>query len=275
MTLAPTVDLLNGVAMPRLGLGTWPMDDAEAASAVAQAIGLGYRLIDTAQNYHNETGVGEGLRASGVARADLFVTTKFNREHHSVDGVRQACEASLKRLGTDYIDLYLIHWPNPDQDRYIEAFEGLERVLRDGLVRAIGVSNFKVAHLQRLIDAGHVPHVNQIHLDPQHRRDDLIAFHAEHGIVTEAWSPIGRGDALLSDPAITAIAETHSRSPAQIVLRWQVQSGQIPVPKSSHAERQASNLAVFDFALNADEMALLDAMDRPDPEMLDSDRFGH
>lgn len=272
---APTRMLLNGVTIPQLGLGTWPMDDAQAAAAVKQAIGLGYRLIDTAQNYGNETGVGEGIRASGVARSDIVLTTKFNRASHSITGVREACEASLERLGTDYIDLFLIHWPNPDQDRYVEAFHGLERVLEAGLVRAIGVSNFKPAHLERLFAQGLVPHVNQIHLDPWHRRDDLAALHRARGIVTESWSPIGRGDAMLSDPAIVAIARAHDRSPAQIVLRWHVQSGYVPVPKSSDAGRQAANLAIFDFHLSQAEMALLDAMDRPDPEMLDSDIFGH
>lgn len=275
ITTAPTRLLLNGVAMPQTGLGTWPMDDAQAAIAVRQAIGLGYRLIDTAQAYGNETGVGEGIRTSGVARGQIFLTTKLNREYHSVSGAREACEASLKRLGTDYIDLYLIHWPNPDQDRYVEAFDGLQRVMEAGLVRAIGVSNFKPAHLERLFAQGMVPHVNQIHLDPYHRRDDLAALHALKGIITESWSPIGRGDAMLSDPAITAIAQAHGRSPAQIVLRWHVQSGYVPVPKSSDAGRQAANLAIFDFSLSKAEMAALDALDRPDPEMLDSDAFGH
>lgn len=272
---APTLKLANGVAMPRLGLGTWPMDDAQAEVAVRQAIGLGYRLIDTAQNYGNETGVGAGIRASGVARDRIFLTTKFNRAHHSIAGVREACEASLERLGLDYIDLYLIHWPNPDQDRYIEAFAGLERVLEAGLVRAIGVSNFKPAHLERLFAQGMVPHVNQIQLDPYHRRDDLTALHARKGIVTESWSPIGRGDAMLADPAIAAIARVHGRSPAQIVLRWHVQSGYVPVPKSSDAGRQAANLAVFDFSLGDDEMTVLDSLGRPDSGMPDSDIFGH
>lgn len=272
---APTRTLLNGVAIPQIGLGTWPMDDAEAAVAVEQALRTGYRLIDTAQNYGNETGVGQGMRASGIARGEIFLTTKFNRAWHSVDGVREACEASLRRLGTDYIDLYLIHWPNPDQDRYVEAFEGLERVLEAGLVRAIGVSNFKPAHLERLFAQGMLPHVNQIHLDPYHRRDDLTALHAARGIVTESWSPIGRGHSMLSDPAIVAIAEAHGRSPAQIVLRWHVQSGYVPVPKSSNAERQASNLDIFDFTLADAEMAVLNGLDRPDPDMLDSDVFGH
>lgn len=274
--LAPTIALSNGVAMPRLGLGTWPMDDAEAAVAVKTALQAGYRLIDTAQNYGNETGVGQAVRASGVARADIFITTKFNRAWHSVDGVRQACEASLKRLGTDYIDLYLIHWPNPDQDRYVEAFLGLRKVQQAGLVRAIGVSNFKPAHLARLFAEGLAPQVNQIQLDPWHRRDDIVALHQAHGIVTESWGPIGRGaSGVLGDPAVAAIAAALGRSPAQVVLRWHVQSGFIPTPKSADPQRQADNLAVFDFALDDAQMAVLNGLDRPDPDMFDADTFGH
>lgn len=272
---APLVRLANGVGMPAMGLGTWPMDDAEAAGVVATAIRMGYRLIDTAENYRNERGVGEGIRRSGVRRDDLFVTSKFNREWHGVDGVRQACDASLQRLGLDVIDLFLVHWPNPSQDRYVEAFDGLRRLLDAGKVRAIGVSNFKPAHLQRLFDRGWVPHVNQVHLDPWHRRDDLIAVHRQHGIVTEAWSPLGRRNAMLEDPAIAAIAQRLGRTPAQVVLRWHVQCGCIPCPKSSDAQRLRQNLAIFDFELTPQDMAALDAMDRPDPQMLDSDVFGH
>ncbi|NLF55083.1 MAG: aldo/keto reductase [Thauera phenolivorans] len=272
---APTLTLANGVEMPQLGLGTWPMNDAEAAAAVAQAIRIGYRLIDTAENYENERGVGEGVRNSGVAREQIFVTTKFNRKWHSVDGARQACEASLERLGLDYIDLLLVHWPNPDQDRYVEAYQGLVRLLDAGVVRAIGTSNFKPAHLQRLFDLGLVPAVNQIQLDPYHRRDELVALHKEKGIVTESWRPLGCGNAMLSDPAVTAIAEAHGRTPAQVLLRWQVQQGFVTCPKSADPARQAQNLDIFDFALSAEQMAALDGLDRPDPEMLDADSFGH
>lgn len=272
---APHLTLSNGVQMPHLGLGTWPMDDAEAAVAVARALNIGYRLLDTAENYQNEKGVGEGIRKSGVSRAEVFVTSKFNREWHSVAGARQACEASLERLGLDYLDLFLIHWPNPDQDRYVEAFEGLVRLQEAGLVRAIGTSNFKPAHLERLFAAGFKPQVNQIQLDPYHRRDDLVAIHRARGIVTETWSPIGRGSAMLADPAIVAAAERHGKTPAQVVLRWHVQQGFVPAPKSANPQRLAENLAVFDFALSADEMAALDGLDRPDPAMFDADVFGH
>lgn len=261
--------------MPQLALGTWPMNDAEAAVAVAAALDLGYRAVDTAENYGNERGVGRGVRASSVKREEVFITTKFNRQWHSVDGARAACEASLERLGFDYIDLLLVHWPNPDQDRYVEAFQGLVRLLDEGLVRAIGTSNFKPAHLQRLFDQGLVPHVNQIQLDPWHRRDALVALHREKGIVTESWRPLGSGSDMLADPVITAIAEKCGRTPAQVVLRWAVQQGFATAPKSINPERMAQNLDVFGFTLSDEDMVALDALDRPDPGMLDADHFGH
>ena len=272
---APTLALANGVKMPQLGLGTWPMNDAEAAVTVAAALGMGYRLIDTAENYANERGVGEGIRQSGVGRADIFVTTKFNRKWHSVDGARAACEASLERLGLDYLDLLLVHWPNPDQGRYVEAYQGLVRLLEAGLVRAIGTSNFKPVHLQKLFDLGLVPHLNQIQLDPYHLRDDLVAIHRAKGIVTGAWRPLGCGNAMLADPTIVSVAERHGRTTAQVILRWLTQQGFVATPKSSNPTRMAQNLDIFDFTLSADEMALLGTLDRPDPDMFDADSFGH
>jgi 2,5-diketo-D-gluconate reductase A len=272
---AHTKSLLNGVQMPAIGLGTWPMDDAEAAKAVASALRSGYRLVDTAENYGNETGVGEGIRTAGLPRDHVFVTTKFNRKWHSVAGVREAAEGSLARLGLDYLDLLLIHWPNPEQDSYVEAFEGLQRVLEAGLVRAIGVSNFKPAHLERLFAAGFVPHVNQIQLDPQRPRADIVAVNEGKGTITESWSPIGRGDALLREPAIVAIADAHERTPAQVVLRWHVQHGFIPTPKSGNPERQRENLDVFGFQLTSEQVAALDALATPDAEIVDADSFGH
>ena len=277
MKIAPALmlTLSNGVDMPQLGLGTWPMNDAEAAETVALALDIGYRLIDTAENYENERGVGEGIRRAGIARDEVFVTTKFNRKWHSVDGVRQACEASLERLGLDYIDLFLVHWPNPDQGRYVDAFEGLIRLQEAGLVRAIGTSNFKPAHLQKLFDRGLCPQVNQIHLDPWHARTDHVEVHEAHGIVTESWSPLGRANAMLADPVIVDVARHYGRSPAQIVLRWHTQLGYVPVPKSSSPQRLAENLDIFGFELTAEELAAISALDRPDPGMLDSDVFGH
>ena len=273
--LAPTLTLANGVEMPQLGLGTWPMNDAEVSQAVTTALELGYRLIDTAENYENERGVGEGIRKASIPRDQVFVTTKFNRKWHSFDGAREACEASLKRLGLDYIDLLLIHWPNPDQDRFVEAFLGLLNLLDRGLVRAIGTSNFKPAHLQRFLDLGLKPHLNQIQLDPYHRRDDLIALHLNQGIQTQSWRPLGCGNDMLADPVVTAIAAAHQRTPAQIILRWAVQQGFATAPKSANPERMAQNLSVFDFSLSADEMAALDQLGCEDPNMLDADTFGH
>ena len=242
---APLITLSNGVEMPRLGLGTWPMNDAEAAETVALALDMGYRLIDTAENYENERGVGEGIRRASVARDEVFVTTKFNRKWHSVDGARRACEASLERLGLDYIDLFLVHWPNPDQGRYLEAFEGLVKLQEAGLVRAIGTSNFKPTHLQRLFDAGLCPQVNQIHLDPWHARADHVEVHEAHGIVTESWSPLGRANAMLADPAIVDVARHYGRTPAQIILRWHTQLGYVPLPDALVEQIEAYWAASF------------------------------
>ncbi len=275
LALAPTVTLPNGVSMPRMGLGTWPMNDADAALAVETALNIGYRLIDTAEIYENERGVGTGIRRAALPREEVFVTTKFARRWHSVEGVRTACEQSLKRLGIDYIDLFLMHWPNPDQDRYVEAFEGLVRLLETGLVRAIGTCNFKVTHLQRLFDHGLVPHVNQIQLDPYHRRDDLVAIHQTRGIVTESWGPLGRGNTMLADPVIVGIAERRGCAPSQVVLRWHTQQGLVTIPKSSHPQRMVENLDSFRLTLSDEEMQVLNGLDRPDPKMLDADKVGY
>ena len=213
--LAPTVPLLHGAAMPRLGLGTWPMDDAEVERVLATAIELGYRSVDTAENYRNERGVGDGLRASGLPREELFVTTKLNKRWHGRDLVAQALDGSLERLGLDYVDLLLIHWPNPGQDRYVEAWEGLVALLETGRVRAIGTSNFKPAHLERIIAAtGVAPDVNQIELSPLLTRDASRAFDAEHGIVTESWSPLGGGGARRAPAATGRVAGAEVRADA-------------------------------------------------------------
>jgi 2,5-diketo-D-gluconate reductase A len=273
---APTLELLHGARMPRLGLGTWPMGDREAERVVAEAIRLGYRMIDTAHAYGNEAGVGRGMRASGVPRDELFVTTKLNAQWHGRSEARDAFEMSVARLGIDRIDLFLIHWPNPWRDRYVDAFQGLVDLMEAGRVRAVGLSNFKPAHTERVIDAtGVVPDVNQIELNPRVVRESLRTYHAEHGIVTESWSPIGKGGDLLAEPAITAIAARHDRTPAQIVLRWHIELGLIPVPKSSNPERLAQNLAVFDFSLTPAEVSAISALDRGESAAEDSDSYGH
>jgi 2,5-diketo-D-gluconate reductase A len=276
VTAGPTVTLANGVAMPALGLGTWPLDNLEAEATVAAAIAAGYRLIDTAENYGNERGVGRAVRASGVGRDELFVTSKFDGRWHSVEGVRKAFARSARRLGLERIDLFLIHWPLPARGRYVDAWRGLIRLLEDGDVRAIGVSNFKPAHLERLLAAtGVAPHVNQIQLNPWIVRAAERRFHAEHGIVTESWAPLGKGGDLLAEPAVVRAARRHGRTPAQVVLRWHLQLGLVAIPKTAHPRRLVENLAVFDFALDADEMAEITALDRGGVGVIDSDVFGH
>jgi 2,5-diketo-D-gluconate reductase A len=275
--IVPRISLLHGAAIPRLGFGTSPMDDATAEVAVATAIEAGYRLVDTAENYRNERGVGRGLKASGVPRGELFVTTKFNKRWHGVELVEEAFEASADRLGLDYIDLLLIHWPNPAQDRYVQAWQGLVRLLEQGRVRAIGTSNFKPAHLDRIIaETGVTPDVNQIQLSPSVAREQPRAYHAGRGIVTESWSPLGGGGAEeLHEPLIGELAARHGRTPAQIVLRWHVELGLVAIPKSGTPERIRQNIQVFDFSLTPEEVAAISALDQGEQAATDSDRFGH
>lgn len=275
LPLAPTVTLAAGAEMPTLALGTWPMNDAETADAVAAALTAGYRHIDTAENYGNERGVGEGIRRSGIQRSEVFITTKFNRAHHSVDGARAAFDASCARLGVTEIDLLLVHWPNPDQDRYVDAVRGLAALRDEGRIRAFGVSNFTPAHLARVVDAGFVPEVNQIQLDPEHTRAELQRVHRELGITTTAYSPLGRGGAFLTAPAVVAAAAAHDKTPAQVVLRWHIQQGIAAAPKSADPVRQRENLDIFDFALTPAEMAAITALDVGAPTHHDPDVFGH
>jgi 2,5-diketo-D-gluconate reductase A len=272
---APEVRMSNGLTIPQLGLGTWPLKGDEATAAVRIALSIGYRLVDTAEAYENEEAVGKGIRDAGVPRDQLFLTTKLNRQWHSRTGVRQACEASLARLGMSYIDLFLIHWPNPDQDRYVEAFEGMGALVAAGLVRSIGVSNFKPAHLEKLFAAGLCPQLNQIQLDPYRQREDAVSLHKKHGITTGTWSPLDRNSGMLKEPAILAIAEQHGRTPAQVVLRWHVQNGYVATPKSANPQRQLENLDVFGFELNEAQMDALRALNRADVKIVDSDVFWH
>ncbi|HEX2143379.1 MAG TPA: aldo/keto reductase [Glycomyces sp.] len=274
---APTVELGHGAAMPVLGLGTWPMDDAEAERVVAEAIELGYRLVDTAENYGNERGVGLGLKAAGVAREDLFVTTKFNKQWHGVELAAEACERALDRLGLDYLDLLLIHWPNPQHGHYVEAWQGLVRLLESGRVKAIGTSNFKPAHLDRVIEAtGVIPDVNQIQLSPFTTRLEARAYHKERGIVTQSWSPIGgEGESVREEPLVLELAEKYGRTPAQVVLRWHLDLGLTLAVKSSNRERLEQNLDVFDFSIEPSDLMALSALDQGEASAADSDAFGH
>jgi 2,5-diketo-D-gluconate reductase A len=276
-TLAPTLPLLHGAQIPTIGLGTSPLVGSESTRQVRTALEAGYRLIDTAEKYRNEDAVGQAIRDSGIDRSEIFITTKFNRQWHSVDGVRTTYEASLKRLGVDYIDLLLVHWPNPDQDRYVDALRGLQAILDDGGLRAIGTSNFKPAHLQRVLDeTGITPDVNQIQLSPYSTRTASREYHAEHGIVTESWSPLGAsGGELRNDPVIIAIAKDHGKSPTQVVLRWHVQLGLVAIPRSSNPGRIAENIDIFDFELTDEELSKISAMDRGESMIADSDVVGH
>ncbi|WP_147916668.1 aldo/keto reductase [Ruania zhangjianzhongii] len=277
MTISPvpTLTLRNDVTIPALGMGTWPMDDTEVAGAVETAIGIGYRLLDTAENYRNEEGVGEGLRRSGIDRGEVFLTTKFNERWHSYDGARAAFENSATKLGVDYIDLLMIHWPRPAVGGFVAAMRGLAALREDGLIRAVGASNFAPAHLRAAIDAGVVPEVNQIRRDPYNPRRSELAFHADHGIVTESYSPIGRAGELLADPVITEIARAHGRTAAQVVLRWHTQTGALPIPKSADAGRLAENFAIFDFELTGEDLDRIAGLDAGDPHVPDVEVAGH
>jgi 2,5-diketo-D-gluconate reductase A len=254
----PAHTLNDATTLPAVGLGTWPMDDAQAEEAVAGALRLGYRLIDTATNYRNEAGVGRGIARADVPREEIVVTTKLPGRHHGYDETLASFEESRRRLGVDRVDLYLIHWPLPRVDKYVDSWRAMIKLREDGLVRSIGVSNFTAGHIERLEkETGVLPAVNQIEAHPLFPQDALRAFHASKGIVTESWSPLGRGSALLDDPAVISVAEAHGVTPGQAVLRWHVQLGAVPIPKSADPERQRANLDVFGFELGAAQMAAI------------------
>ncbi|WP_432016796.1 aldo/keto reductase [Streptomyces hydrogenans] len=258
----PTVTLNNGVEIPQLGFGVFQVPDEETTAAVSSALEAGYRSLDTAAIYGNEAGVGKALAASGISREELFVTTKLWNADQGHDAALRAFDDSLAKLGLDYVDMYLIHWPTPARDLYKETWKAIEKLVADGRVRAAGVSNFQPDHLKRLIDgADLVPAVNQVELHPGLQQNELRAVHAELGIATEAWSPLAQG-AVLGDEAVTVIAGRHGKSPAQVVLRWHLQLGNIVIPKSVTPERIRQNLDVFDFTLTDDEMAALAGLDR-------------
>ncbi|RSS78289.1 aldo/keto reductase [Streptomyces sp. WAC06614] len=277
----PTVTLNNGTEMPQLGFGVWQIPDAEATRAVGAALEAGYRSIDTASVYGNEKGTGKALAASGLPREELFVTTKLWNSPSLTwgrDEVLRAFDDSLAALGLDHVDLYLIHWPRPMRDDYLDIWKTFEEIAADGRAKAVGVSNFRPADLERLrAESPLVPAVNQVELHPLFPQHELRSLHAELGIATEAWSPLGQGRELLTLPAVTAVADKHGRSAAQVVLRWHVQNGVIAIPKSVTPSRIAENLDVFDFALDAEDLAALDAVGSspaarrigPDPAVFD------
>ena len=261
-TTMPRTTLRGGTSIPQVGFGVFQVPDDATTAAVTAALETGYRSIDTAAIYGNETGVGRALAASGLRREELFVTTKVWNADQGYDATLRAFDASLGKLGLDHVDLYLIHWPAPARDLYRESWRALERLAEEGRIRAAGVSNFQAEHLRRLLDGATLtPAVNQIELHPGLQQAELRALHAEHGIATEAWSPLAQG-AVLDDPALAAIAAAHGRSPAQVVIRWHLQLGNVVIPKSVTPARIRENFDVFGFALTDDEMRAVAALDR-------------
>jgi 2,5-diketo-D-gluconate reductase A len=269
LTSIPTVALHDGVEIPQLGFGVFQVPPEETQEVVETALASGYRHIDTAAAYRNERGVGEAIAAAGLARDEVFLTTKLWNSEQGFDATLAAFEQSLERLGTDHVDLYLIHWPMPTEDRYLDTWRAFERIHAEGRARSIGVSNFRVEDLERLQnEAERLPTVNQVELHPSLQQAELRAWHAEHDIATEAWSPLAQG-ALLDDDTIVTIAAHHEKTPAQAILRWHLQLGNVVIPKSATPERIRENIEIFDFELSEDDMAAiarLDAGDRTGPD---------
>jgi 2,5-diketo-D-gluconate reductase A len=271
----PSIALNDGHSIPQIGLGTWPLNDAQVADAIVDAAELGYRHIDSAMRYGNEAGVGEGIRRTGISREEFFVTTKLDGEFQGEDRAVAGLADSLQRLEFDYVDLLLIHWPKPWEDQYVSTWRTFERLKEEGLARSIGVSNFKPEHLDRLAAEGlAVPAVNQIQLNPNIVRLDQRAYHESHGIVTESYSPFGGGgSALFSDPVLTEVGGRYGKTPAQVMTRWHLQLGLVVIPKSGDRERMAQNVDVFDFELTADDLAEIDTLSGSAGN--DSDHTGH
>jgi 2,5-diketo-D-gluconate reductase A len=275
MPPVPSIRLNNGVEIPQFGYGVFQVPPDETAQAVRAAFGAGYRHIDTAQGYGNEEGVGQAIRESGIPRDEIFVTTKLTNSRHGYDEALRAMDDSLKALGLDQVDLFLIHWPRPAADRYVETWKAFEQIAADGKARSIGVSNFQVPHLDRLAaETGTVPSVNQIELHPYLPQSDLRAYHRDHGIATEAWSPIGKGRELLKEERVGALAEKYGKTPAQVVLRWHIQLGNIVFPKSMSPDRMRENIDVFDFELTEADIASLAPLENGTRLGPDPDNFG-
>lgn len=272
----PSLRLHDGRSIPQIGLGTASLDDDTVARVIVTALEVGYRHIDTAFRYGNQRGVGRGIRDAGVAREELFVTTKLDGEFQGDDRAIAGLEECLRQLDLDYVDLLLIHWPLPKRGQYISTWKSFEKLVEAGKVRSIGVSNFKPAHLDHLLTEATIrPVANQIQLDPRITRAEHVAYDRAQDIVTVAWSPLGQGKDLLNEPVLLEIAAAHAKSPAQVVLRWNVELGLVTIPRSSNRERLAQNLQVFDFALSADEIAAVSALDTGAEPRVDSDTDGH
>jgi 2,5-diketo-D-gluconate reductase A len=272
----PTLRLNDGHTMPQIGLGTASLDDATVAPVIVTAIEAGYRHIDTAYRYGNQRGVGKGIRDSGIDRAELFVTTKLDGEFQGNNRAIAGLDECLRQLGMDYVDLLLIHWPLPQRNQYISTWKTFETLLAAGKTRSIGVSNFKPAHLDRLLAETTIrPVANQIQLNPRITRPDHVAYDRAHDIVTVAWSPLGQGKGLLNEPVLTAIGAKYGKTSAQVVLRWDIELGIATIPRSSNPGRLAQNLDIFDFTLTADEIAAISALDTGAEKRADSDTGGH
>ncbi len=264
--MIPSIDLHDGTRIPQLGFGTYLVDPADAAEVVSAALQAGYRHIDTAQMYGNEAGVGEAIAQSGIPRGDLYVTTKLSTANHAPDDVRRSFEQSLADLQVDYVDLFLMHWPMPNRygGDFPATWRAMVELVGDGRARSVGVSNFEASHLDRIIaETGVVPVINQIEAHPYFPNDVVRAASRRHGIAVEAWGPLGQG-AVLDDPAIARLAAGLGRSPAQVILRWHIERGDIVFPKSSHPERMRQNMELFDFELTAAQTAIIDGLDRGD-----------
>ncbi|ARC56254.1 2,5-diketo-D-gluconic acid reductase A [Frondihabitans sp. 762G35] len=263
LTTSTTIPLLPGTAIPQIGFGVFLVDPEDTQRVVEDALAVGYRHIDTATGYNNEKEVGAALRASGIPREEIFVTTKLRNDHHKAGDVEGAFERSLEALGLDALDLYLIHWPMPANDRYVDTWKTFETFHADGRAKAIGVSNFQIPHLERLLaETEVVPAVNQVELHPIFQQRELRAFQDGHGIKTESWGPLGQGKYdLFGMVPVQAAAAAHDATPAQVVLRWHLQTGNIVIPKSNRRERMAENLDVFSFELSDDEMRAIDDLD--------------
>jgi len=272
MSDVPGIELNNGTTIPQLGFGVFQIDPSDTAETVRTALDAGYRHIDTAQMYGNEAEVGEAVAKSDIPRDQLWITTKCNNSNHGYEDSQKALDESLRVMGLDHVDLYLIHWPLPGKDLYVDTWKGLEQANADGKTRTIGVSNFQPHHLDRLLsETETVPAINQIELHPHMQQAGLRSYHERHGIRTEAWSPIGQGKGLLDAPEFADIAQAHGKSPAQVVLRWHIQLGNIIFPKSVTPERIRENFEIFDFELSDDEMNTIDNMEKaerlgPDPD---------
>jgi len=253
--------LNDGAAIPQIGLGVWQVDPDITAKVVRWGIETGYRLIDTAEGYRNEEGVGEAIRSAGVPRGELFITSKLRNGAHQRDAALRAFDDTMRKLGIDEIDLFLIHWPVPSQDRYVEAWKALVELKEAGRIRSVGVSNFNQDHLERIIgETGVTPVVNQIELHPRFQQRDKRAFHKKHNIHIESWSPLGSGR-LLADATLEKIARKHGKSVAQVIIRWHLQEGLVVIPKSIHQDRIAGNFDVFDFELDGEDMRTIGGMD--------------